>query len=107
MISDADVEKALDFLREFAQQAGEARAAREYMDEYRHVIKSKIMREHPTESVAAQQAIAYADPRYALHLDAMKIAIEQDEFLRWKRSAAEAKIQAWQTMSANNRKGVM
>ena len=103
MIYDDEVERAIDYLRDNASKASRARAEREYMDEYRKVIKASIMREHADKPIGAQEAIAYADPRYKTHLDVMKEAIEKDEYHRWGRTAAEAKLSAWQTMSANNR----
>lgn len=103
MISDDEVERAIDYLRDSASKAGRARAEREYMDEYKKVIKASIMRENADKPIGTQEAIAYSDPRYATHLTVMKEAIERDEFYRWGRTAAEAKLAAWQTMSANNR----
>jgi hypothetical protein len=103
MISDHDIERAIDYLRDNARKAAKARAEREYLDEYRKVAKAQIMREHDNKPIGTQEAIAYADPRYIAHLATMKIAIEADEYHRWSRTAAEAKLSAWQTMSANNR----
>ena len=65
--------------------------------------KASIMRENADKPIGTPEAIAYADPRYATHLTVMKEAIERDEYCRWMRTAAEAKIEAWRTMSANNR----
>lgn len=61
------------------------------------------MREHDNRPIGAQESIAYADPRYIAHLEIMKTAIEADEYHKWARTAAEAKLSAWQTQSANNR----
>ncbi len=107
MIADDEVEKALDFLRDNAQKASKARAERAYMEAYSKVIKAQLMRENDDKALGAQEAIAYADPRYKQHLEVMREAIERDEYHRWMQTAAEAKINAWQTQSANNRKGVM
>ena len=103
MIEDADIEKAVDYLRDNATRAAKAKAERMYMEEFRKVVKSKIMREHDDQPVGKQEAIAYADSRYTQHLKAMREAIEADEYHRWMLTAAEAKISAWQTMSRSNR----
>jgi hypothetical protein len=103
LISDQDIEKAIDYLRDNASKAARARAEREYMDEYRKVVKSSIMLEHAGKTIGAQEAIAYSDPRYLTHLKIMKEAIEKDEYHRWMRTAAEAKLEAWRTQSANHR----
>lgn len=103
MITDDDVEKALDYLRDNAPKAAKSKAERIYMEEYRKVVKAQIMREADNKPLGAQEAIAYSDARYKQHLEAMKEAIERDEYHRWMLTAAEAKISAWQTQSRNAR----
>ena len=103
MITDDDVQKAVDYLRDNAPEAAKARAERVYVEEYRKTIKAQIMCEHKTESGIAQEREAYADPRYISHLDAIREAVEIDEKHRFLRSAAEAKLEAWRTFSANDR----
>ena len=103
MISDTDVEKAIDYLRDNARKEAQARANYEYVSEYRKVLKSQIMRENTSEAIGNQEARAYADPRYIEHLKAIKEAAETWEYLRFMREAARAKLDAWQTQSANNR----
>lgn len=104
MISDAQVEKALDWLRDHSEEAAKARAERIYMEEYRKSLKALIMKEHADLPLGAQEREAYDDPRYREHLESFRTAVHIDEFQRFRREAASAKIQAWQTMSANNRK---
>ena len=103
MITDHEIEKALDYLRDNATKAAQAKANREYLDEYKKVLKATIMREIDGESLGAQEARALADPRYKTHLEAWRTAIEQDEYYRWMRVSAEAKIEAWRTQSSNSR----
>jgi len=106
MITDAEVEKALDFMRDNATKAAQARADRAYVEEFRKVLKGQIMRENSAAPLGAQEAMAYADPRYQQHLKAIKEAVFEDERLRFMLAAAQAKLDAWQTQSANNRKGI-
>lgn len=103
MINDDEVEKAVDYLRDNARKAAQAKADRLYMEEYRKSVKSQIMREHLSQPLGAQEREAYADPRYKTHLEALRTAIEGDEYHRWMLAAAEAKIEAWRTQSSNNR----
>lgn len=103
MITDDDIEKAIDYLRDNAVQAAQSRANRIYMEEFRKSLKALIMSEHKDLPVGAQEREAYADPRYHKHLEAMKISIAQDEQNRFMRVAAEAKIEAWRSFSANHR----
>jgi hypothetical protein len=103
VISDDDIEKALDFLRDNARPAAKAKAEAQYMDDYKKVVKARIMREHDEKPLGAQEREAYADPRYEQHLKASQDAIERDEYLRWMRDAANAKIEAWRTQCSNER----
>lgn len=103
IISDTEVEKAIDYLRDNAGKAARSKAQRIYLEDYAKVVKASIMRENADKPIGAQEAIAYADPRYSTHLDVMKEAIERDEYHRWMRTAAEAKLEAWRTQSANHR----
>lgn len=104
-IEDAEVDRALDFLRNSADDAAKARAERIYVTEYRKVLKATIMKEHGKLSAVLQEREAYADPRYAEHLLAIKEAVMLDERLGFLQAAAEAKIEAWRTQSSNERAG--
>lgn len=103
MILESDVEKAVAYLANNARKAAQARAEREYCDEYRKVIKATIMREHGELALGAQEREAYADPRYLMHLTAIKDAVEADEYHRWMMSAAQAKLSAFQTQTRIHR----
>jgi len=103
VITDDDVQAAVDYLSENSGPAAKARADRIYMEEYRKVVKATMMRENPNLSIGSQEAIAYASERYLSHLQAMRHAIEADEQHRWMMVAAEAKIEAWRTQQANYR----
>lgn len=103
MIQDDDIEKAVDYLQNNSTKASKAKAERVYMEEYRKVVKSQLMRENDDKTLGAQEAIAYADPRYTQHLKVMRDAIEADEYHRWMLTAMEAKIEAWRTQQSNAR----
>lgn len=102
-ITDDEINKALDYLRDNARDAAQARADRIYVEEYRKVIKAQIMKEHGDKSAVIQEREAYADPRYVAHLEAIKEAVLEDEGHRFLRAAADAKIEAWRTQSSNTR----
>ena len=103
MITEADIEKSVDYLRDNARKAAQAKAERIYLEEYRKTVKATIMREAMSESLGGQEARAYSDSRYTQHLEAMREAIERDEYHRWMMIAAQAKIEAWRTQQANVR----
>jgi ABC-type transport system involved in cytochrome c biogenesis ATPase subunit len=102
MISQKDIEKALDFLRDSAETAAVNRSNRVYMEEFRKSLKAQLMSENLDMAVNAQEREAYKNVEYITHLEAMKEAIYQDEKLRFLIEAAKIKISAWQTMEKAN-----
>jgi hypothetical protein len=103
VVSDEALEKALDYLRDTALDAANARASRLYLDDYSRVVKAMVMSEHLAEPVNAQERYAYSDLRYKNHLEALKLAIYEDEKARYLREAAAVKIEVWRSEQANER----
>ena len=103
MISDEKLDLALAYLRDSAEGAAQARANRLHLDDYSRVLKAKIMSEHLSEPVNAQERHAYSDTRYMNHLEGLKVAIFEDEKYRFLRDAASAKIEVWRSQRANAR----
>lgn len=97
MILESEVERAVEYLRDNAMKAAQAKANRLYVEDYLRTIKSKIMKEHADLPLGAQEREACADPRYEQHLQAIRDAVQSDEYHRWMMAAAEAKLSAWQT----------
>ena len=98
-----DVMKCLDYIRDHAKQYAQAKANRVYLEEYRKTLKARLMAQQLGDPVNAQERYAYAHPEYAELLEGLKVAIEQEENLRWKLIAAQAKIEVWRSLSANQR----
>ncbi|MES2729938.1 MAG: hypothetical protein V4621_07590 [Pseudomonadota bacterium] len=103
VISDDDVQKALDRLRFQAGAAAKAKAERIYFEEFRKTVKANVMQRHLDLPVSAQEREAYSSDEYKKHLLVMRDAIEKDEASRWQMVAAQAVIEAWRTASANQR----
>lgn len=103
MIHEAEIEKALEWLVKNATPAAQARANRVYVEEWRKVLKARLMKASKEESAAAQEREAYASDKYAEHLEAVRQAVEDDERFRWLTTAAEAKIEVWRSEQANAR----
>ena len=103
MISEEEVNRALEWLVASADKAAEARAHRQYLEDFSRAIKAEIMSEHMDEPVNAQERHAYADTRYKTHLEGLRVAIKEDERYRWLKDAAIAKLDCWRTQQANLR----
>ena len=102
-ISEEDVEKAVDWLRDNADSCAKARATIIYLEEYRKSLKALLMSKYPDMSVSAQEREAYAHQDYQSHLKLMQQAIYEDERMKFFRASAEVKIEAWRTQQANIR----
>jgi hypothetical protein len=103
MVTDEALEKALDYLRDTAEETAKKRATRIYLDEYSRALRATIMAEHLSEAVNAQERYANSDIRYKNHLDALRIAIFEDEKARFLREAAAVKIEVYRTEQATLR----
>ena len=103
MITEDDVNRALEWLVSSADKAAEARANRQYLEDFSRTIKAEIMSEHMDEPVNAQKRHAYADARYKTHLEGLRVAIKEDERFRWLKESALARIDVWRTIQASLR----
>lgn len=103
MISEANIEKAVEFLRESAQEAAEARANVKYLAEFLKSKRAQIKAAQAGMSNAAAEDAALSHPAYLELLEGYRAAVEKDAFHSFKREAASAMIEAWRTQNANLR----
>ena len=101
--------KAIEFILENAAKFAKAKSERIYLDEFRRTKRALLMKqamEMGYESAAAQEREAYAHPEFEELLKGLAVAVEQEELLRWKLTAATLKTEIWRTESANERNGI-
>jgi len=104
--SEINIFKALDYIRDNSKAYAKAKAERIYLEEFRKSKKAILMCEAETtgtESAAKQERDAYAAKEYQELLVALKHAVEVEESLRWMLVAAQAKIEVWRSIGANQR----
>src|SRR3990167_2476332 len=106
MIPESDIEKAIDWLRDTAEACAKKRAERLYLEDFTRSLKAEIMSQHLAEPLGAQERYAFSDIRYRNHLEALRLAIYDDEKGRFLRDAANAKIEAWRTQCSNQRANI-
>jgi hemerythrin-like domain-containing protein len=103
LVSDADVEKALDFLRDSADDIGHAKAEEIRTKRMtKHIIAIEMQR-HNGMPVSAQEREAFASDAFNVALLAEAKAAGEFERLKALREAAAMKIECWRSMSANYR----
>lgn len=103
MITEEKVEKCLQWLVDNANVAAQARANKIYCEEYRKVVLAEQMTVSGESSAAAQERSALNSTPYKDHLIALQEAVREDYKLGWLRGTAEATIEAYRTMQANQR----
>lgn len=103
LVTDAEVEKALDWLRDNAAEIGNAKANAVRTERMTKHVKAIEMKRHNELSVSAQEREAYASDNYLKALEDEARAAGEYERLRGLREAAAMKIEAWRTASSNYR----
>ena len=107
MITEKQVEEALDWMIKNEDALAEAKAAYHDLDRFSKTIKAELMSKISSNmSVAARETEALANEEYKTHLRNLRIAEEQ--YLRYEYKMDHNKLicQLWQTISANKRQSI-
>jgi|TARA_Y100000361_G_scaffold119017_1_gene110441 hypothetical protein len=107
MITEKQVQEALDWMIQNEDALAEAKAAYHDLDRFSKTIKAELMSKISSNmSVAARETEALANEEYKTHLDNLRIAEEQ--YLRYEYKMDHNKLicQLWQTISANKRQSI-
>ena len=104
MISEEHIEKALAFMRDNAADLAKAKAERIYLEQFRKSQKALLYSKSPQGTIPEREAWAYSQPEYLEVLEGLKVAVENEERLKWMMTAAELKVEVWRTQSANSRR---
>ena len=82
-------------------------ADRKYLEDFRKVKLAMLIQEAPAGTVSAREAWATAHDDYEEVLQGLRAAVEQEAELKHMFTIAEARIEVWRTIQANNRAGVV
>lgn len=98
MISEEEIERAIQYLVDNSAKDAQARAERLYLEAY---VKTVLAEEglKVDGSAARAEMEARASARYLATLQAFKEAVFEDERRKFLRSTAETKVSAWQTQT--------
>ena len=99
---EIDPNKAIDFIAKNAPQMGVALSNRNHLDDYSKVVKAELMNDEEG-TLGNKEAYAYAHPDYVAQLEALKVATEEEERLKYMLSAAQARIEVWKTQEYSKR----
>jgi len=107
MITENQVQEALDWMIKNEDALAAAKAAYHDLDRFSKTIKAELMSKISSNmSVAARETEALANEEYKTHLDNLRIAEEQYLRLEYKMDHNKLICQLWQTISANKRQSV-
>jgi len=105
-MEDIDPNKAVDFLLKNSGLFAKAKSERVYLEEFRKSKKALLMQEAfmaGVDTISGQERDSYSRIEYQDLLKGLREAIEIEETLKWKMTAATLRVEIWRTQSANNR----
>jgi len=104
MISEESVDAALNYIRDKSPEHAKAKAQRRYLEEFRKSKKAILFTEFEGKgTIQDKEAFAYSHQEYLDLLGGLKVAIEQEETLKYRIEAAKLKIEVWKAEQFNNR----
>lgn len=105
LVDDADVENALQYLARNSEVAAGAKAQRMRAEYKRKRVKARLMLESNEKAATMREAWAECQQAYVDACEDEIEAIEAEEVHRNRRNAADTVIEAWRTLSSNQRAG--
>lgn len=85
--------KAVDFIIANAPKYAQAKANRVHIENYLRVVKSELMLTQEEGTQGIKEAYAYSNPSYKQQLDALKIATEEEERIKYLIEAAKLRVE--------------
>lgn len=104
MVTEDQVQRAVDYLRDTAEEYGKACGRLAYLDGNLRRVKSLEMLAAKG-TLGEREAQAYASQAYKEALEQLEEATATRETLRAMRDAAQAKFEQWRSEGASRRQG--
>ena len=102
-MTSIDPNKAINFIIENAPKFAEAKSQRVYLENFLKVKKAQLMQDCKNEPVSRAEAYSLAHPDYLLIVEGIKIAMLEEEKLKYFLEAARLRAEIWRTTEASNR----
>lgn len=100
---EIDPTRAIVFIQENALPYAQAKADRLFIEGYLKSVKAILMNESDLSSLGAKEQFAYSNIRYQEQLNALRLAVEQEERLKYLMEAAKMKVEVWKTQEYTKR----
>lgn len=101
-MEEIDPTKALRYIQENAKDYAQAKANRIQIEMYSKSLKAKLMAEEDG-TLGAKEIYAYSHHSYVTLIEGLKVAVEQEEYLKYMLEAAKLKIEVWKTQEYSKR----
>lgn len=100
---DIDPTRAIEYIQKNAGVYAEAKSNRVHIEGYLKYLKASLMNKSDSSSLGAKETYAYSHPDYLQQLEAMKVAVETEERMKYLLEAAKLKIEVWKTQEYTKR----
>ena len=102
-MTSIDPNKAINFIIENAPKYAEAKSQRVYLENFLKVKKAQLMQDCKNEPVSRAESYALAHPDYLVIVEGIKVAMLDEEKLKWFLEGAKLRADIWRTTEASNR----
>jgi hypothetical protein len=102
-MTEAEAQKAIDYIRDSAPEFAKAKADRTYIENYLKVVKAKEMSNSDKKTLGDREIDAYMSMEYETQLRGMRQAVAIEEELRWRMEAAKLRFEHYKIQCFNNR----
>ena len=104
-ISEAEIEKALNYLRDTAEPYAKWKSRMKFLELHRKSVRAAEILGATGNTMAENTQKGEASKAYKDILKEYEEAVYEFTLIDARRNAAESKISAWQTVSSSNRRG--
>jgi hypothetical protein len=102
-MKDYDPNDAIDFIFKTAPLYAKAKGELAQFEAFRHSLKAIEMSKSEATTIGGKEMDAYKSQPYQELCEAIGLATEEAEGLRWQLEAAKMRFEAWRTQEASNR----
>jgi hypothetical protein len=102
-MKEYDPNDAIDFIFKTAPAYAKAKGNLAQFEAFKHSLKAIEMSKSTANTIGAKEMEAYSSQAYQELCEAIGLATEEAEGLRWKLEAAKMRFEAWRTQEASNR----
>jgi hypothetical protein len=96
-------DRAVDYILANAGKFAAAKAQRVYLEEFRKSKKALLMAQSTAKTVSEREQYAYAHEDYLGLLGGLKAAVEVEEELKWRLTAAQIRVEVWRSKESSAR----